>query len=357
MKSRFSARKQNTDNTGTNKSGPTTAVLVTNLGSPDEPTTGALRRYLREFLSDPRVVEIPRLIWLIILHGIILRIRPAKSAKLYQTIWQDDGAPLISITAAQKAKLAIKIKSHYGNSVVVDYAMRYGNPSIASALQNFQQQGVDKIIVLPLYPQYAGPTTGSTFDALSKEIRQWRYVPSIHFLNTYHNNPLYIKALANTIIEHVKEHGMPDKLILSYHGMPEQFRQWGDPYYDLCLETTNLLQQLLTDDFASEVSFTQDNIISTFQSRFGKAQWLQPYTDETLEGLPAKGDKHIAILSPAFSSDCLETLEELEHENREIFMAAGGETYHYIAALNDRDDHIDAIFDVLTPALGTPTSA
>lgn len=351
MKSRFSARKQNSDNTADEKKSSTTAVLITNLGSPDEPTTSAVRRYLQEFLSDRRVVEIPRLIWLLILHGIILRIRPAKSAKLYQTVWQDDGAPLLSITAAQKAKLATKIKSQYGDNVIVDFAMRYGNPSIASVLQKFQQQGVDKIVVLPLYPQYAGPTTASTFDAVSKELQKWRYIPSIHFLHTYHNNPLYIEALADTVKEHVASHGKPERLVLSYHGMPELFRKWGDPYYDFCLETTTLLKEVI---LANDLGFTDDEIIMTFQSRFGKAEWLKPYTDVTLENLPEQGIKHVAIMSPAFSADCLETLEELIHENSEVFIEAGGESYHYIAALNDRDDHIDALFDVLVPTLGSP---
>ena len=351
MKSRFSARKQNSDNTADEKKSSTTAVLITNLGSPDEPTTSAVRRYLQEFLSDRRVVEIPRLIWLLILHGIILRIRPAKSAKLYQTVWQDDGAPLLSITAAQKAKMATKIKSQYGDNVIVDFAMRYGNPSIARVLQQFQQQGVDKIVVLPLYPQYAGPTTASTFDAVSKELQKWRYIPSIHFLHTYHNNPLYIEALAETVKEHVASHGKPDRLVLSYHGMPELFRKWGDPYYDFCLETTSLLKKVI---LASDLGFTDDEIIMTFQSRFGKAEWLKPYTDVTLENLPKQGIKHVAIMSPAFSADCLETLEELIHENSEVFIEAGGESYHYIAALNDRDDHIDALFDVLAPTLGSP---
>ena len=351
MKSRFSAREQNSHNTDAENKSSTTAVLLTNLGSPDEPTTSAVRRYLREFLSDPRVVEIPRLVWLIILHGIILRIRPAKSAKLYQTIWQDNGAPLITITAAQKVKMAAKIQSQYGDNVIVDFAMRYGNPSIASVLQNFQQQGVDKLVVLPLYPQYAGPTTASTFDAVSKELQKWRYIPSIHFLNTYHNNPHYIQALAETVKEHVASHGKPDRLVLSYHGMPEQFRKWGDPYYDFCQETTLLLKRVLLEN---NLGFTDDEIIMTFQSRFGKAEWLKPYTDETLENLPNQGIKHVAIMSPAFSADCLETLEELIHENSEVFLEAGGESYHYIAALNDRDDHIDALFDVLAPTLGSP---
>lgn len=345
MKSRFSA----STNVKTDSSAKV-AVLITNLGSPDEPTTGAVRRYLREFLSDRRVVEIPRLIWLMILHGIVLRVRPAKSAKLYQSIWQKDGAPLVNITSAQKDKLAAKLQNQYGDNVVIDFAMRYGKPSIATALQRFQQLAVEKIIVLPLYPQYAGPTTGSTFDAVSKEIQQWRYVPAINFINTYHNNSHYIAALANTIVEHVNVHGLPDKLVLSYHGMPELFHQWGDPYFDYCKETTQLLKAALSTH-AQTASLNSDDILLTFQSRFGKAEWLKPYTDETLENLPSKGDKHIAILSPAFSSDCLETLEELECENREIFMHAGGEKYHYIAALNDRDDHIDALMDILNSAL------
>ncbi|MEI6895348.1 MAG: ferrochelatase [Colwellia sp.] len=355
MKSRFSARQVNSDNTYTEKNTAKTAVLITNLGSPDEPTTTALRRYLREFLSDRRVVEIPRLIWLIILHSVILRFRPARSAKIYRSIWQKDGAPLLSITAAQKEKLAKKIKSQYGDTVMVDFAMRYGKPSIASVLQKFQQQGIEKIIILPLYPQYAGPTTGSVFDAVSKELQQWRYIPSIHFLHSYHNNSFYIEALANTIKEHVAVHGKPDRLILSYHGMPELFCQWGDPYDDFCQQTSTLLKQkLLTSPSSSTCAFSENEIMITFQSRFGKAQWLQPYTDELLASLPKQGAKHIAILSPGFSSDCLETLEELAHENRKIFMDAGGEHYHYIAALNERDDHIDALFDVLSPTLGAP---
>jgi len=342
MKSRFSAKTSSSVNQ------VKTAVLLTNLGSPDEPNTSALRRYLREFLSDPRVVEIPRIIWLIILYGIILIVRPAKSAKLYQSIWTKQGAPLLTNTKAQTAKIKDKLKAEYGDDTVVDFAMRYGNPSIASVLKKFQQQGVDNIVVLPLYPQYAGPTTASTFDAVSTELQQWRYIPALHFLNTYHDNPLYIKALASTVIGHVAKYGKPDKLILSYHGMPEMFRQWGDPYYDFCMETTILLKKTLC---TTELGFDEDEVICTFQSRFGKAQWLQPYTDEMLENLPKQGVKHIAIMSPAFSSDCLETLEELESENREIFMKSGGKEYHYIAALNDRDDHIDALVSVLSPTL------
>jgi len=353
MKSRFSA-KTNNSNKGrkNNNQVAKTGVLLTNLGSPVEPTAGALRKYLRQFLSDPRVVEIPRIVWMIILHGIILRVRPKKSAQLYKSVWTEQGAPLVVISKAQQEKVAAQLAQEYGNNVIVDIAMRYGDPSIPSVLQKFQQLGVDNLVVLPLYPQYAGPTTASTFDAISNELKKWRYVPSLYFINSYHENRLYINALANTISEHLSKHGKPDKLVLSYHGMPELFHQWGDPYYDFCQITTDLLkQELLSSSLNKELNLTDECFVMTFQSRFGKAKWLQPYTDETLENLAKAGNKHIAIISPAFSADCLETLEELEHENRDIFMQAGGEQYHYIAALNDRDDHIEALVNILTPTL------
>ena len=349
MKSRFSAKKNDSDQHSIkDNTAPKVGVLLTNLGSPNEPTTPAVRNYLREFLSDPRVVEIPRLLWLLILHGIVLRFRPKKSAKLYQSVWTEQGAPLLVISQAQQQKVAEQVKQQYGDDVIVDVAMRYGEPSISNVLQKFQQQGVDKLVVLPLYPQYAGPTTASTFDAVSKELQKWRYVPSLNFINTYHNNPLYIKALANTISEHIAEKGLPDKLVLSYHGMPEQFYLWGDPYYDFCEITTELLRKELITHVSG---LTDESFVMTFQSRFGKAKWLQPYTDETLASLAKEGSKHIAIISPAFSADCLETLEELESENREIFMDAGGEEYHYISALNDRDDHISVLVNILNPFL------
>ncbi|NQY63628.1 MAG: ferrochelatase [Alteromonadaceae bacterium] len=325
------------------KNGNRTGVLLTNLGTPDAPTSSALRRYLNEFLSDPRVVEIPKFIWLFILHGIILRFRPAKSAKLYQSIWTDEGSPLLVNTQAQQEKVKQRLAQVYGEDVLVSIGMRYGSPSIVDALKDFQQQGVTKIVVLPLYPQYAGATTGSTFDSVVKEVKKWRWVPSFHFLSSYHDHPLYIKALANTITEYIAEHGKPDKFIFSYHGMPKLFHQRGDPYFDFCHKTTELLIEKL--------GFSEDDYVMTFQSRFGKAPWLTPYTDEVLENLPGQGIKKIAIISPAFSSDCLETLEELKHENLELFINAGGEQYHYIDALNDRDDHIDTIVEIIKPSL------
>ncbi|GAA5139272.1 ferrochelatase [Thalassotalea piscium] len=316
-----------------------TAILLTNLGTPEAPTAKALRTYLREFLSDPRVVEIPRLIWLMILHGIILRIRPKKSAKLYETIWTEEGSPLLVIGKALTNKVNQAISAKYQDEVVVDLAMRYGEPSISKALDNFQQQGVQNIIVLPLYPQYAGPTTGSTFDAVFNSVKTWRWIPSIHFISSYHDHPLYIKALANSVNEHVAQFGKPDKFVLSYHGMPKLFLDQGDPYYCFCHKTTRLL--------IAELGWQEGDYIMSFQSRFGKAEWLKPYTDETLETLAQQGNKHVAIISPAFSADCLETLEELAHENKETFIEAGGEEYHYIGALNDRDDHCQMVLDIV----------
>lgn len=318
-------------------------VLVTNLGTPEAPTASALRTYLREFLSDPRVVEIPRILWMIILHGIILRIRPKKSAALYKSIWTEQGSPLMVISEKQKDKIAEALTEKYGDKVTVALAMRYGNPSIENALNTMQQSGVNDIIVLPLYPQYAGPTTASTFDAVVKTLQKWRWIPSLRFISGYHDNPKYIQALKHSVTEHIKLHGKPDKLILSFHGMPKYFLEQGDPYYCFCSMTTRLLTESL--------GFNKDDFVMTFQSRFGKAEWLQPYTDVTLEKLAKEGNKHVAIMSPAFSADCLETLEELEHENRAVFIDAGGETYHYIPALNDDELHIEALVDVINASM------
>lgn len=314
-------------------------ILLTNLGTPDAPTAPALRRYLREFLSDPRVVEIPRVIWLIILHGIILRVRPKKSAKLYESIWTPDGSPLLVISQQQKEKVAASLKATYGDDVKVELAMRYGKPSINDALDNLQLAGVSKVVTLPLYPQYAGPTVGSTFDAVVNKIKSWRWIPSLSFISGYHDHPKYIAALAQSVTKHIAAHGKPDKLVLSYHGMPKYFLEQGDPYYCFCAKTTRLLM--------AELAFNEDDFVMTFQSRFGKAEWLKPYTDETLIEL-AEHNKHIAIISPAFSADCLETLEELEHENRDLFLGAGGEKYHYIPALNCDGMHIEALVDLIS---------
>ena len=333
-----------TDNPHEGRFHQKTGILLTNLGSPDAPTAKALRVYLKEFLSDPRIVEIPRLIWLIILHGIILRVRPKRSAKLYDSIWTENGSPLTHITRLQRDKLSnvLEQKGYTGTEVVM--AMRYGNPSIEAGLEALREKGFTRIVVFPLYPQYSSPTTGSTFDAVSNVLRKWRWVPELHFISGYHKTSAYIESLANSIREDLEKNGIPDKIVFSYHGMPKLFLDNGDPYHCLCLQTTRLVVEKLGLD--------DDKVISTFQSRFGKAEWLKPYTDETLQSFPNQGIKDVAIISPAFSADCLETLEELEGENREIFEEAGGEKYRYISALNDRDDHIEAMFQVLKPNLG-----
>lgn len=310
-------------------------ILLANLGTPDAPTTPALRRYLNEFLSDPRVIELPKILWKIILHGIVLRTRPAKSAQAYQTVWTEEGSPLLVISRAQQAA----VQQRFGEQVKVALGMRYGNPSIASGLQELREAGCRKIIVLPLYPQYAGATTGSTFDAVADELKTWRWVPELHFVNNYCDDERYIAALANTVREAIAEKGMPERLVFSYHGMPQRYFDNGDPYYCFCKKTTRLVQEA--------VGLDKEVCITTFQSRFGKEEWLKPYTDATLEELAKSGVKNLMILSPAFSADCLETIEELGVENRDIFLTNGGTNYHYIPALNTRDDHLDAIEGLL----------
>ncbi len=240
-----------------------TGILLLNLGTPDAPTPAAVRRYLAEFLSDPRVVEIPKALWKLILHGIILRVRPAKSAALYREVWTDKGSPLMDISERQTQALAEKLKAE-GVEAEVALAMRYGNPAVGDVLKRLHNQGVDKLVVLPLYPQYAGPTTGSAFDAIAKELTQWRYLPSLHFIHTYHDNPLFIEALAESIEVDFAQHGKPQKLVLSYHGMPERNLKLGDPYYCFCIKTSRLLVERL--------GLAEDDVISSFQSRFGKAK-------------------------------------------------------------------------------------
>ncbi len=252
------------------------------------------------------------------------------------------GSPLMDISLRQTAKLTDKLASE-GIDVSVHLAMRYGNPSVASTLQNMHKQGVDKIVVLPLYPQYAAPTTGSAFDAIAKELSQWRYIPSLHFINTYHDHPDFIEALAESIRVDFENQGKPEKLVLSYHGMPERNLHLGDPYYCFCAKTTRLVTEKL--------GLSQDEFVMTFQSRFGKAKWLQPYTDATMQALPNAGVRDVAIVCPAFSADCLETLEEIVGENGHIFTEAGGNKFRYIPALNDDDAHITMMANLVRPYL------
>jgi ferrochelatase len=324
------------------------AVLITNLGTPAAPTKKALRRYLKQFLSDTRVVEIPKLIWWPILNGIILNTRPAKSAKLYASIWTEQGSPLLVYTLAQRDALTEKLQQH-GQQLRVACAMRYGEPSIPSVLNELAAQGVEKILVLPLYPQYSSAATGSTYDAISAQLTTSRRVPALRFIDNYHDNPAYITACANQINQYWQQHGRAEKLILSFHGLPKVSADKGDPYYQQCLATTRLI--------AKELGLADSQYLPTFQSRFGKAEWLQPYTDKTLAELAAQGINSVDVFCPGFAADCLETLEEIQVENKQVFLTAGGQSYNYIAALNAGAEHIDALTSIVEPAIADWLSA
>ena len=319
-------------------------VLVTNLGTPEAPEKGALKRYLREFLSDPRVVEVPRLIWWMILNLVILNIRPKRSAHAYSTVWTERGSPLMFHTQDQADALALNMQEKYGDKVIVDFAMRYGSPSIESVTRKMLEQGVRQLLVLPLYPQYSGSTNGSTFDALSQVLRKTRWVPDVRFVSHYHDFTPYIDALVTTIKAHWASHERADKLIFTYHGIPKRYLTSGDPYHCECYKTSRLV--------AEKLGLSKDEYMVTFQSRFGREEWLQPYTDHTLKSLPEQGVKSVQMICPGFSADCLETIEEIGIENRDYFMEAGGERYEYIAALNAQPEHITALSQLIEQNLG-----
>ncbi len=310
-------------------------VLITNLGTPDAPTPGALRAYLAEFLSDPRVVELPRPLWWLILHGVILRLRPAKSARAYASVWTDQGSPLLLHTRDQQEMLSERLAERYGHSVLVRFAMRYGNPSIAAGLDDLLEAGARKLVVLPLYPQYSGATTASTFDAIAADFTRRRWLPELRFIGQYHDFAPFISAAAARIRRYWREHGEPQQMIFSYHGVPLRYLHAGDPYFCQCHKTSRLL--------AAELGLGEEDYRTTFQSRFGREAWLQPYTDETLKKLPSEGIRDIQVFCPGFAADCLETLEEIAVENRGYFIAAGGERFGYIGALNAEPEHIDAL--------------
>lgn len=312
-----------------------TGVLITNLGTPDAPTAAALRIYLAEFLSDPRVIEVPKFIWWFVLHGIILRTRPAKSAEAYEKIWTDNGSPLLDISLKQQAAIQKELAKQFKGPVTVELAMRYGNPSIQSGLEKLQQANAKRVLILPLYPQYSAATTASTFDAVADVLKTWRWLPEIRMISHYHDAPNYIDALADSINKHWQKNGKPEKLLFSFHGIPKHYFEAGDPYYCECHKTARLVAETL--------ELNEDEWMLTFQSRFGPREWLQPYTDITLKELGANGTKHVQIICPGFSADCLETLEEIDMQNRAFFTEAGGEEYSYIPALNDSEDHIDVL--------------
>jgi ferrochelatase len=316
---------------------PRTAVLLCNLGTPDEPSTEAVRRYLAEFLSDHRVVEIPRLLWMIILHGIILRFRPAKSAAKYASIWTTEGSPL-KVWTERQAKLLQGWLGQRNHLVKVRWAMRYGSTSIASQLDALKAEGVTRVLVVPAYPQYSGTTTASVFDAVYAWAKKTRSIPELRFVNHYHDHADYIAALAASVQRHWKSNGRPDRLVMSFHGVPERTLQLGDPYHCECMKTARLLGERL--------GLTKEQYQVTFQSRLGRAKWLEPYTEPTLIGLANAGVKRVVLICPGFTSDCLETLEEINIEAREAFLHAGGEGFHYIPCLNDDPEWITALCNV-----------
>lgn len=316
------------------------AVLLVNLGSPSKATTSAVRRYLKEFLWDPRVVNIPRPIWWIILHFLVLPFRPRKSVKAYKKIWQKKGSPLHFLTEQLAKKVAErfdhKIKDkHYS----IDWVMRYGKPSISRQLAQYKKKQIDELIVIPLYPQYSSTTTASVYDEVMANLSHWRHIPILHFISDYHQDPLYIDAIATSIESDWKQHGKNELLLMSFHGLPEQLSKWGDPYFSQCNRTAELI--------AERLNLSDDNWQIVFQSRFGKAKWLQPYCIEVLQALPKQKIKHVDIVCPGFAVDCLETLEEIEMANKAIFLEAGGESYHYIPALNDSEKHIQTMVNLI----------
>lgn len=311
-----------------------TAVLLCNLGTPDEPTAPAVRRYLAEFLSDPRVVEIPRALWLPLLYGVILPFRSSKSAAKYQTIWTPEGSPLKVWTERQAKRLQGWLGEH-GHLVSVAYAMRYGQPSIASQLDALTAAGATRILILSAYPQYSGTTTASVIDAVNAWSRRTRNVPELRFVNRYHDDRGYLQALARRVQRHWDAEGRPDHLVMSFHGVPERTLHLGDPYHCECQKTGRLL--------ATWLGLEPSQYTVSFQSRFGKAKWLEPYTEPTLRELGRRAVNRVDVVCPGFTADCLETLEEIAQEGRDAFLQSGGKAFHYIPCLNDETEWIRAM--------------
>ncbi len=311
---------------------PRLGVLLTNLGTPDEPTPSAVRRYLAEFLSDPRVIEVPRIIWWPILHGIILRFRPRRSAAAYRKIWSEAGSPLLVNARAQADAVLEALQDALPGRVEVALGMRYGEPSIRGALRDLKQAGVTRLLVFPLYPQYSATTTASTFDALSAELQRWRWLPELRFMGSYHDEPGYIESLAASIREHWQAHGRGKRLLFSFHGLPQSYLDKGDPYHCQCHKTARLVAEAL--------QLSSSDWQLGFQSRVGREPWLKPYTDELLTDWAQEGLSAVDVICPGFSADCLETLEEIAMQNAELFRKEGGGDLRYIPALNQRPDHL-----------------
>ncbi|EIV5405520.1 TPA: ferrochelatase [Klebsiella pneumoniae] len=313
-----------------------TGILLANLGTPDAPTPGAVKRYLRQFLSDKRVVDTSRLLWWPLLRGVILPIRSPRVAKLYQSVWMEEGSPLMVYSRRQQQALAARLPD-----TPVALGMSYGSPSLASAVDDLLAQGVEHIVVLPLYPQYSCSTVAAVWDELARILAKKRAIPGISFIRDYAEHPDYIHALVASVRASFAVHGEPDLLLLSYHGIPQRYANQGDDYPQRCRDTTR--------ELVSALGLPPERVMMTFQSRFGREPWLTPYTDETLKMLGEKGTKHIQVLCPGFAADCLETLEEIAVQNREIFLEAGGKQYEYIPALNADAAHIEMMVNLTAP--------
>jgi protoporphyrin/coproporphyrin ferrochelatase len=314
-------------------------ILLINTGTPDAPTPAAVRRFLAQFLADRRVIEYPRWLWLPLLYGVILNVRPRRSARLYQRIWTEAGSPILTITQRLRKKLQDELAGRLSSSVQIEIGMRYGSPSIAGALARLQAADVRQIIVLPLFPQYSGTTTGTALEAVLEEIKTWRWMPSLQMISDYHAHPAYLTALADSIRQGWDGQG---KLLFSFHGIPQRYIDAGDPYEDQCRRTAALV--------AERLNLEPESWSLAFQSRFGPEDWLQPYTDQVLEGWGQGGLERLHVVCPGFAIDCLETLDEIENEGQNSFLEAGGGEFTYIPALNDNSFHIKAIADIITVA-------
>lgn len=309
-------------------------ILMVNLGTPEAPTPKAVKAYLKEFLSDVRVVDAPRLIWWFVLR-VILLIRPKPVAKAYQSIWTEEGSPLLAISKKQAAALKLRLKQDMKKEIPVELAMTYGNPSILSASNALRSQGVERILMLPMYPQFSSSTTAAIYDKLSDLLKQCPHLPEMRWIRDFHDYPDYIEALAHSVKQQWEKTGQSEKLLMSFHGVPERYTAKGDPYEHQCRKTAVLL--------AEKLALQPEQWQCCFQSRFGREEWVKPYTDYTLKQWGEDGIKSVDIICPAFSADCLETLEEIQVENKEYFIEAGGEVYNYIPALNDNPDHIEML--------------
>ena len=315
--------------------GERVGVLLVNLGTPDAPTPAAVRRYLREFLWDPRVIELPRPLWWLVLNGVILNVRPRRSAHAYSVVWTDEGSPLLAISRRLRDALQAALDTELPGPVSVALGMRYGRPSVAEALRELRDAAVRRLLVLPMYPQYSATTTASVFDAVTAELQRWRWLPELRFVNHYHDDPAYIDALAGSVRRFQAAYGTPDRLLMSFHGIPRRYFLGGDPYHCECQKTGRLLAEAL--------GLAPDRWRLGFQSRVGREEWLRPYTDETLRRWGAEGVRSVQVICPGFAADCLETLEEIALQNRDTFVAAGGKDYAFIPCLNDEPAHIGAL--------------